>query len=125
VLVFDTRISGSDSEFEVFFGFILQHGVRLDLWAVKRPASTLLTRVSQTTLGHTYYSAALRNVPLGDNTEWILSVPLPPDTVTYGYPSDATLSVFATIDVIQLTDWLPVWPSLLSREPARLSGAAE
>jgi tetratricopeptide (TPR) repeat protein len=116
-LVLDTRISGTNDELETFFGFLLQHSVRLDLWAVKRPPSALVMRISQMTMGNSYYSASLDNIPLGDGEEWMLSVPLPPETATYGYPSDATMSVFATVDVIRMTDWIPLWPSLLSREP--------
>jgi hypothetical protein len=117
-LVLDTRISGANEELEAFFGFLLQHGARLDLWAVKRPPSALAMRISQMTMGNAYYSASIDNVPLGGGAEWMLSVPLPPETTTYGYPSDATMSVFATVDVIRMTDWIPLWPSLLSREPA-------
>jgi hypothetical protein len=118
-LVLDTRISGSDAELDVLFALALQQGIRLDLWSLRRPASTLLTRISQITLGYTYNSASLENVPMGDSTEWILSVPLPPDSTTYGYPSDATLSVFGAIDMIQFNDWLPIWPSMLSRESGK------
>jgi hypothetical protein len=116
VLVLDTRISGTDAELEVFFAFLMQQGVRLDLWALKRPASALLSRISQSTIGHTYYSSHLDNVPLNDRLEWMLKVPLPPDLTTYGYPSDATLSVFAAVDVVTFTDWIPIWPSLITRE---------
>jgi hypothetical protein len=116
-LVLDTRISGTDSELEALFALALQNGIRFDLWALKRPATTLMTRISQATLGQTYYSERLDNVPSGNGTELMLSVPLPPDATTYGYPSDATLSVFSTIDVIHFSDWIPVWPSMLRRAP--------
>jgi hypothetical protein len=115
-LALDTRISGTDDEMEIFFGFLLHQGIRLDIWAANRPASVPMTRISRSTLGYAYCSKDLMTIPLNDGIEWILSVPLPPDIATYGYPSEATLSMFGTIDVIQFNDWIPIWPSLLSRE---------
>jgi hypothetical protein len=116
VLVLDTRISGTDDEMGTFFGFLLHQGVRLDMWASNRPASAPMTRISRSTLGYTYYSRDLRTIPFNDGIEWIFNIPLPPDIATYGYPSEATLSIFGTIDVIQFNDWIPIWPSLISRE---------
>jgi tetratricopeptide (TPR) repeat protein len=115
VIVLDTRISGSDGQWELFFAFLLQQGTRLDLWALNRPASPLVNRVSRLTLGHTYYSSEVGPAPQNESVEWILSVPLPPDTATFGYPSDTTLSLFSDIDVIRFTDWIPIWPSLIQR----------
>ncbi|MDR0647910.1 MAG: hypothetical protein LBF92_01045 [Synergistaceae bacterium] len=117
-LMLDTRLSGTDAELEELFALALQNGIRVDLWALRRPPSMRLAHVSQATLGHVYYSSRIGEAPLGDRTEWMLSVPLPPDHTTYGYPSDATLSVFATVDVIQFADWLPIWPSMLRRAPS-------
>jgi hypothetical protein len=116
VIVLDTRIASEGEEADAFFAFLLQQGARLDLWALRRPASPALARMSQTTLGHAYYTSTLAGVPLTQKSEWIMTLPLPPDTTTYGYPSDATLSVFATVDVIHFTDWMPVWPSVISRD---------
>jgi tetratricopeptide (TPR) repeat protein len=116
-LILDTRLSGTNGEMEALFALALQNGMRVDLWALKRPPSVLLARVSQAALGQTYYSPALDNVPLGGGAEWLLSVPLPPDYTTYGYPSDATLSVLGTVDVINFADWIPIWPSMLRRAP--------
>jgi hypothetical protein len=118
VIVLDTRISGEGAEAEAFFAFLLQQGARLDLWALKRPAAPLLARISQTTLGNAYYTQTLDEIAKSEKSEWVMTLPLPPDTATYGYPSDATLSVFATVDVIQFTDWMPVWPSVITRERA-------
>jgi hypothetical protein len=115
VIVLDTRISGSDGQWELFFAFLLQQGARLDLWAPNRPASPLMSRISRLTLGQTYYSLEAGYAPQNESVEWILSVPLPPDTVTFGYPSDTTLSLFSDIDVIRFTDWIPIWPSLMQR----------
>lgn len=116
-LVLDTRLSGTDGELEALFALALQNGIRVDLWALRRPASMRLTHISQATLGQVYYTSRLGNAPLEGRTEWMLSIPLPPDHTTYGYPSEATLSVFATIDVIQFADWIPIWPSVLQRAP--------
>jgi hypothetical protein len=115
VIVLDTRISGSDGQWELFFAFLLQQGARLDLWALNRPASPLVSRISKLTLGQTYYSAEAAQAPKNDSVEWILSVPLPPDIATFGYPSDTTLSLFSDIDAIRFTDWIPIWPSLMQR----------
>ncbi|MDR0616546.1 MAG: hypothetical protein LBG29_07030 [Synergistaceae bacterium] len=117
VLVLDTRISGSNQEQELLFCLAFQNGIRLDLWALHRPAAALMAHVSQATLGFTYYSPALGSVSSGNATELILNVPLPPDVTTYGYPSDATLSVFSAIDIINFFDWIPIWPSMLKRVP--------
>jgi hypothetical protein len=116
VVVLDTRISASDDELAIFLSFLLHQGTRLDLWAAARPASALMGRVSRITLGRSYYSSELGRVPFNDSMEWILSLPLPPDTSTFGYPSEATLSVFSSIDAIRFVDWLPVWPSLMNRK---------
>ncbi|MDR1965882.1 MAG: hypothetical protein LBQ36_04165 [Synergistaceae bacterium] len=115
VIVLDTRISGTDGQLALFLGFLLRQGVRLDIWPVQRPAPPMLCRISGITLGNAYYTRAVRNVPLNDLTEWILSVPLPPDVSTFGYPSDATLTLFSDIDAIQFSDWIPIWPSLIKR----------
>jgi hypothetical protein len=115
VIVLDSRISGTDEQLSLFLGFLLQQGIRLDLWSLDRPASLLLCHISRITLGHTYYTRAVQTIPFNDSIEWILSVPLPPDLATFGYPSDATLSLFSDIDVIRFTDWIPIWPSLIKR----------
>jgi hypothetical protein len=116
-LLLDTRLSVTNEEAEALFALALQNGIRVDLWALKRPASMLMARVSQAALGQTYYSSRLDNAPLGDGAEWLISVPLPPDYSTFGYPSDSTLSVVGTVDVIQFSDWIPIWPSMLKRAP--------
>lgn len=115
VIVLDTRITASDEELAIFLAFLLQQGIRLDLWAITRPSPPILTHISRITLGNTYYSRTLNAVRPNNSYEWTLSIPLPPDTYTFGYPSESTLSVFATIDVIRFTDWMPIWPSLLKK----------
>ena len=115
VVVLDTRVSADAERLLMFYAFLLQQGVRLDLWAIGRPPSALLSSISRITLGYTYYSRVLDAVRFNNSYEWILSIPLPPDTFTFGYPSEATLSIFATIDVIRFTDWMPIWPSLMKR----------
>ncbi|MDR1471549.1 MAG: hypothetical protein LBS75_03410 [Synergistaceae bacterium] len=116
VIVLDTRVTGSDGQLSLFMAFLLQQGIRLDLWAIGRPAPRMLCRISRITLGNTYYSRALEVVPFNDSIEWVLSVPLPPDVDTYGYPSDTTLTLFSTVDIIRFTDWLPIWPPLINRK---------
>jgi hypothetical protein len=116
VIVLDTRIAGSNGQLTLFFAFLLQQGIRLDLWTIGRPASTALCHISRITLGYTYYSRTLDIVPFNDSVEWVLSVPLPPDVDTFGYPSDTTLTLFSTIDIIRFTDWLPIWPTLINRK---------
>jgi hypothetical protein len=100
---------------ESFMAFLLQQGVRLDICAVAKPAPVMMNRVSKTTSGKTYYTEAINWIPRNESIEWVLSVPLPPDITTYGYPSDTTLSLFADIDMIRFSDWVPIWPSLLDR----------
>ena len=116
VLVLDTRITATDEELSLFLAFLQQQGIRLDLWSLARPASPLLTHISKITLGTTYYARTLDIVRSNNSYEWILSIPLPPDTYTFGYPSESTLSIYATIDVIRFTDWMPIWPSLLKKK---------
>lgn len=116
VIVLDTRIFATEDELSLFLAFLLQQGIRLDLWAIARPASSTMHHLSKITLGYCYYSRVLETVQFNDSFEWILSIPLPPDLHTFGYPSEATLSVFATVDVIRFADWMPIWPSLLKRK---------
>ncbi len=115
VIVMDTRISGSPADMEMLLAFLLQQGVRLDLWTIGRPPELLLERISRMTLGYRYYSRVPETVPFNESVEWLVAVPLPPDTATFGYPSEATLSFFATLDVIRFADWLPIWPSLIRK----------
>ncbi|MDR1651998.1 MAG: hypothetical protein LBR87_09445, partial [Synergistaceae bacterium] len=116
VIVLDTRISVPEGQETIFLGFLLQQGIRLDLWAARRPASLAMSRVSRITLGRTGWSADAPRVQGNARTEWILSVPLPPDVDTFGYPSDTTLSFMSDIDVIRFADWLPIWPSLIKKD---------
>jgi hypothetical protein len=116
VIVLDSRVTGSDGQMSLFMAFLLQQGIRLDLWAIGRPAPLTLCRISRLTHGGTYYAGTLDTVPPNDGIEWVLSVPLPPDADTYGYPSDTTLTLFSAIDIIRFTDWLPIWPSLIDRK---------
>ena len=118
VIVLDSRISGPDDQMEPFLAFLLQQGVRLDIWAVTKPASILMNRISKMTSGKTYHTEEINRIPRNESVEWVLSVPLPPDITTYGYPSDTTLSLFADIDMIRFSDWVPIWPSLLERGEA-------
>jgi hypothetical protein len=116
VIVMDSRISGSAGQMELFLAFLLRQGARLDLWASVRPASIPMSRISRITLGRTYYSETPEVSPHEEGDEWTLSVPLPPDVTTFGYPSDTTLSLYAEIDVIRFSDWMPVWPSLMDKK---------
>jgi hypothetical protein len=115
VVVLDSRISGTGGQLELFMAFLLQQGVRLDLWASNRPSPPEMCRISRITLGRTYYSPSVKTPPPNDSVEWVLSIPLPPDVAPFGYPSDATLSLMAEIDSIRFADWIPVWPSLIDR----------
>lgn len=115
VIVLDTAISASKDDLALFTAFLMQQGIRADLWAVSRPPSVEVQIVSQLTSGHVYYARDLRGVPQNTNCEWVLSIPLPPDTYTFGYPSESTLSVYAGVDVVNFTDWLPIWPALLKK----------
>jgi hypothetical protein len=117
VLVLDSRISVPDDGAEPFLAFLLQQGVRLDIHAVAKPASMLMNRLSKMTSGKTYYTEEINWIPRNDSAEWVLSIPLPPDITTYGYPSDSTLSMFSDIDMIRFSDWVPIWPSLIERVP--------
>jgi hypothetical protein len=116
VLVLDTRITATDDELSILLAFLMQQGIRLDLWSIARPAPPLMAHISEITLGNTYYARTLDVVRPNSSYEWVLSIPLPPDTHTFGYPSESTLSVYATIDVIRFTDWMPIWPSLLKKK---------
>ncbi|MDR1133793.1 MAG: hypothetical protein LBL05_06485 [Synergistaceae bacterium] len=118
VIVADSRISAPDGQIESFLAFLLQQGVRLDVWAVAKPASIIMNRVSKMTSGKTYYTETINWIPRNGSVEWVLSVPLPPDITTYGYPSDTTLSLFSDIDMIRFSDWVPIWPSLIDRGAA-------
>jgi hypothetical protein len=115
ILVLDSEITGSDAQAEMFLAFLLQQGIRLDLWAVSRPSPLSMCRISRITQGRTYYSEDVGAIPPRENVEWTLRLPLPPDITTFGYPSDATLSIFSEIDSIRFADWIPVWPSLITR----------
>jgi hypothetical protein len=115
VVVLDSRISGTDGQLELFLAFLLQQGVRLDLWASNRPAPPEMCRISRITLGRTYYAPSVKTPPFNESVEWVLSMPLPPDVASFGYPSDITLSLMAEIDTIRFADWIPVWPSLIDR----------
>jgi hypothetical protein len=123
VIVLDSRISVDDEQLTPFFTFLLQQGIRLDLWSIGRSASPVMCRISRATLGRMYYTKAIQSVRPNEGVEWIVSVPLPPNVVTFGYPSDTTLSLFADIDVVRFADWLPVWPSLIKKVP--LDGSSD
>jgi hypothetical protein len=113
VIVLDSRISAPDAQLKLFLAFLLRQGIRLDLWSLGKPASPMLCRISRITLGRTYYTKDADVSASNDSVEWVLSVPMPPDAATFGYPSDTTLSLFSDIDVIRFTDWIPIWPSLI------------
>jgi len=115
VIVLDSRITGSEGQIELFLAFLLRQGIRLDLLHTDRPASLSLCRVSRITGGRSYYTRDIEAPQPARNIEWVLSLPLPPDITTFGYPSDTTLSLFSEIDVIRFTDWIPIWPSLMGR----------
>ena len=115
VIVLDSRISGSESQIELFLAFLLRQGIRLDLRHIDRPASLQLCRVSRITGGRSYYTGDADVPQPAWGVEWILSLPLPPDITTFGYPSDTTLSMLSEIDVIRFADWIPIWPSLMER----------
>ena len=115
VIVLDSRISGSEGQIELFLAFLLRQGIRLDLLKIHRPASLPICRVSRITGGRSYYTREAEAPQPARNIEWVLSLPLPPDITTFGYPSDTTLSLFSEIDVIRFDDWIPIWPSLMRR----------
>ena len=115
VIVLDSRISGSGGQIELFLAFLLRQGIRLDLRHISRPASLQLCRVSRITSGRSYFTGDADVPQPVSGVEWILSLPLPPDITTFGYPSDTTLSLFSEIDVIRFADWIPIWPSLMGR----------
>ena len=115
VIVLDSRISGSAGQIELFLAFLLRQGIRFDLLNIDRPAPLSMNRVSKITGGRSYYTRNTEAPQTLRNIEWVLSLPLPPDITTFGYPSDTTLSLYSEIDVIRFTDWMPIWPSLMER----------
>lgn len=115
VVVLDTRIEVREGQIPLLFSFLLHQGIRLDLSAVGRPASTALAQLSSNTRGSTYYTEVVKPVSGNDGVEWVVGVPLPQEMISFGYPTDATLSIYATTDVIRFNDWIPLWPSLVKR----------
>jgi hypothetical protein len=113
VIVMDTRVSGSVGEAEKLFALIFKHGIRLDLWAIGRSPSDMTEYISRLSGGYIYRSAELAATPLGSGTKWTLSMTLPYDRTVSGYTSDAVLSVISTVDMIEFSDWLPIWPSMI------------
>ncbi|GHV52029.1 hypothetical protein FACS1894216_07450 [Synergistales bacterium] len=113
VIVMDTRITGSVQDADKLFALIFKHGIRLDLWAIGRSPSDTMEYLSRLSLGYIYRSAELAATPLGSRTEWVFGMVLPQDRTVSGYTSDATLSVISTADIIEFSDWLPIWPSMV------------
>jgi|GEM_PF-796120 len=116
VLVLDTRVEVTENQLPLLLSFLMHQGIRLDLWAQSRPASAALTYLSRNTRGNTYYSQNIETVPGSEGVEWIISITLPPETVSFGYPTDATLSLFAFVGAIRFNDWIPIWPALVNRK---------
>lgn len=116
VLVLDSRVEATEAQLVNLLPFLLHQGIRLDLAEIERPASIMLKRLSRLTRGHSFYAWPTTGVPRNDTLNWVVRMPLPPEPVTYGYPSDATLSFFADVHSIQFRDWLPIWPTLLKRK---------
>lgn len=115
VILLDTRIVGSEDDVLLFAAFLMRQGIRLDLWSIARPPSIMMERISLTTIGSIYYDSMITSLPPNSSSEWIIALPMPPDTYTFGYPSDSTLSIYADVDVIRFADWMPIWPSLLKK----------
>ena len=116
VLVIDSRVDATEAQLVTFLPFLLHQGIRLDLMEIGRPASMMLKRLSRLTRGFSFYAWPTTGVLRNDTLNWVVRIPLPPEPVTYGYPSDATLSFFADVHSIQFRDWLPIWPTLLKRK---------
>ena len=116
VIVLDSRIEARDYELVNALPFFLKQGIRVDLVAIDRPATVILSRLSRITSGHTYFNWPSGTEPRHDQLLWNISLPLPVDTVTFGFPSDATLSFYADMHSIQFRDWLPVWTTLVERK---------
>lgn len=116
VLVLDSRVDATQAQLVAFLPFLLQQGIRLDLMEMGRPASIMLKRLSRLTRGVSFYTWPTTGVLPNDTLNWVVRIPLPPEPVTFGFPSDATLSFFADVHSIQFRDWLPIWPTLLKRK---------
>ena len=109
-------MDATQAQLVAFLPFLLQQGIRLDLMEMGRPASIMLKRLSRLTRGVSFYTWPTTGVLPNDTLNWVVRIPLPPEPVTFGFPSDATLSFFADVHSIQFRDWLPIWPTLLKRK---------
>ncbi len=113
VLALDSRISATAGQLAELFAFAMNQCLRIDVFQNSSPASFEMLRLAGFSGGNVYNAPVPKGIPFYGSVEWEIAIPLPREPIPYGYPSDATLSVFIDMQNIRFRDWLPIWPSLV------------
>lgn len=102
----------SFKEMEILAGFALSNGLRV--FFLPDSFSTLpQLRTTCLTGGRVLLSVQEGLEDPGGSSQGTISIPLPADETSSGFPSRSTLSVYFDHGLMSAKDWIPFWPDLL------------
>ncbi|MDR1376685.1 MAG: hypothetical protein LBJ22_04165 [Synergistaceae bacterium] len=111
-IVVDSSVIFSEDELNTLTLFCLNNGVELDFWARSIPTVEMV-RAAALSGGKVLFS--LVNTPdlTPPHSKMQISVPLPQELSSSGYPSRSMLTVYLDIGLMHTRDWVPLWPDML------------
>jgi hypothetical protein len=111
-IIIDSSISFEPDELDALTFFCLNNGLELDIWGRVVPTVEMV-RSSALTGGKVVWSLANKPDITPPNSSVRVSIPLPPDLSSSGYPSRSMLTLYLDVGMLHTRNWIPLWPDIL------------
>ncbi|GHS93101.1 hypothetical protein AGMMS50276_02610 [Synergistales bacterium] len=111
-ILIDSSISFEPDELDALTFFCLNNGIELDIWGRVVPTVEMI-RSSALTGGKVIWSLANKPDLTPPNTSVRVSIPLPVDLSSSGYPNRSMLTIYLDVGMLHTRNWIPLWPDIL------------
>ncbi|GHV45897.1 hypothetical protein FACS1894204_06350 [Synergistales bacterium] len=111
-ILIDSSISFEPDELDALTFFCLNNGIELDVWGRVVPTIEMI-RSSALTGGKVIWSLVNKPDLTPPASSVRVSVPLPVDLSSSGYPNRSMLTLYLDIGMLHTRNWIPLWPDIL------------
>ncbi|GHS88554.1 hypothetical protein AGMMS49957_10270 [Synergistales bacterium] len=111
-IVIDSSISFEPDDLDALTFFCLNNGLELDIWGRAVPTVEMI-RSSALTGGKVVWSLANKPDLTPPDSSVRVSIPLPPELSSSGYPNRSMLTLYLDVGMLHTRNWIPLWPDIL------------
>ncbi|GHV34185.1 hypothetical protein FACS1894187_04230 [Synergistales bacterium] len=111
-ILIDSSISFEPDELDALTFFCLNNGLELDIWGRTVPTVEMI-RSSALTGGKVIWSLANKPDLTPPNSSVRVTIPLPLDLSSSGYPNRSMLTLYLDVGMLHTRNWIPLWPDIL------------